>query len=247
MRINGLDNNQQPIIPQQNQMGGQPFGGGFNNQYNSPSQMQPQMGGLSLEKQPNANGVVCLNKGEGITLTKMNPYLTQVKCGLGWDFNNMSGLQFDLDVSVFELDYNGRVFNGNSICFYGQQVSPDGAIRHSGDNRTGVGDGDDESLTIQLSNVNPAVTKLLFVVTIDKAIERQQRFSMVRNAYIRIVDTTTNRELSRFDLSQQFGNSTALIMGSLDRVGTDWKFNAISTEEIQDLRGLCMRYGVAVG
>lgn len=144
------------------------------------------------------------------------------------------------------LGSDGKVIGDDWFVFYGQPNSPDGAIQHSGDNRTGAGAGDDETIHINLPQVNPNVQKIIFVVTINEALEHGYNFSQVANAYVRIVNNTTNSELFRFQLTEYYSNVTAMVVGELYRHNGQWKFNPVGDGVSKDLAGLCEMYGVAV-
>lgn len=209
---------------------------------------QPQAQGLQLgggSQAPTVAPVILggglnLSKGSRLDLTKSNPGLDRILVGLGWD---LGGTGFDLDVEAFGLNSNGKVVSPAYITFYNQPLSPCGAIKHNGDNRTGVGDGDDETLSIQLSKVSPDVQKIVFVVTINEAMAKNQNFGQVNNAYIRIVDEATVQQVCRFDLTEDYSTSISLIVGEVYRNGSDWKFNAVGTGSTADLGGLCSQYG----
>ena len=213
----------------------------------------PQLGGglqLGRTAQPEATptpastgGGLQLTKGAKLDLTKGNPGLDKILVGLGWDTNNAGGQDFDLDVEVFLLGTNDKVVSPAHVVFYNNLTSPDGAVRHNGDNRTGQGDGDDEAVSISLSALSQDVQKIVFAVTIDQAIARQQNFGQVSNAYIRIVNEATGQELCRFDLSEDYSTSISLKAGEVYRHNGEFKFGATGTGSTNDLAGLCAEYG----
>ena len=169
-----------------------------------------------------------LQKGGNINLSKEAPGLTQVKVGLGWDVNQYdTGGDFDLDVSVAMLGANGKLINEQSFVFYNNLQDPTGSVKHSGDNRTGVGSGDDETVDVNLATVPAEVETIRFAVTIHEAEARRQNFGMVHNAYIRILDPANNNEIARYDLTEDFSTETCVIPGELYRHGADWKFRAV--------------------
>lgn len=209
-------------------------------------------GGLNLGRQPEApaptpaptvGGGLSLQKGAKMDLTKGNPGLDRILVGLGWDVNASGGQDFDLDVEVFALGADGRVVDPSHVIFYNNLVSPDGAIRHNGDNRTGQGQGDDETVSVQLSQLSQQVQKIVFAVTIDQAIARQQNFGQVNNAYIRIVNEATGQEIYRFDLTEDYSTSISLKAGEVYRHNGEFKFGATGTGSASDLAGLCVEYG----
>jgi tellurium resistance protein TerD len=147
--------------------------------------------------------------------------------GLGWDSNSSStGESFDLDASVFLVGANGKIPNDNHFVYYNNLKSPDGAVTHTGDNLTGAGDGDDEKIQIDLSNISPDVNEISFVVTIHHADTRRQNFGQVRNSYIRILDQA-NVELVKYELDEDFSIETAVEFGRIYKRNDEWKFEAV--------------------
>lgn len=185
---------------------------------------------------------VHLKKGQKFAITGNGNQLTTIKLGLGWDVTNQA---CDLDASAFMLGADGRVIGDEWFVFYGQPTSPDGSIRHSGDSN-GEGTGDDETITVSLNQVNNNVQRVAFIVTIDEALSRGLNFSMVRNAYVRVLNADNNAELARFDLTDYYSNVTSMVVGELYRHNGEWKFNPVGDGTASDLAGLCARYGVNV-
>lgn len=189
--------------------------------------------------------VINLSKGQKIDLTKTNPGLKNVLVGLGWDTNRYSGGEdFDLDASAFIVDVNGKAFNEKSFIFYNNLQSEEGSVIHTGDNRTGDGDGDDEQLLVKLPIVPNAVQKVVFTVTIHDADQRKQNFGQVSNAFIRIVNEDTNEEIVRYDLGEDFSIETALVVGEIYRHNNEWKFNAIGSGFQGGLASLITEFGL---
>lgn len=188
-----------------------------------------------------------LSKGQKVDLTKGNPGLDKILAGLGWDTNKYDGgHDFDLDVSVFLTGASGHVESDGNFVFYNNPQDPSGSVVHSGDNRTGEGEGDDEAVTITLSKVPADVQKISFTVTIHEADTRSQNFGQVENAYIRIVDLATNTELIRYDLGEDYSIETAIVMGELYRHGSEWKFSAVGAGFSGGLEALCRNFGLSV-
>lgn len=188
-----------------------------------------------------------LSKGQKIDLTKTNPGLKNVLAGLGWDTNKYDGgKDFDLDTSVFMTGASGKVENEKNFVFYNNPQDPAGSVVYGGDNRTGAGDGDDETLKIDLSKVPADVQKISFTVTIHEAKERGQNFGQVSNAYIRIVNDENGEELIRYDLGEDFSVETAIVVAELYRHNGEWKFNAIGSGFQGGLHALCLNFGVNV-
>lgn len=169
-----------------------------------------------------------IKKGERINLAKEAPGLKKVGVGLGWDANvTDTGGEFDLDASVFMLGENGKIPEDEYFVFYNNLLSPDGSIKHLGDSRTGEASGDDETIEINLTQINPAIQELIFVVTIHEADQRRQNFGQVRNSFIRIYDSETNTEVTRYDLEEDFSRETSVEFGRLYRKDGSWRFQAV--------------------
>lgn len=198
----------------------------------------------------NLNKGISLSKGEKISLTKaatdlgVTGALDNLTIGLGWDVNNFTGAAFDLDASAFLLAANDKVLNNSGFIFYGQPSDTVGSVKHTGDNKTGEGDGDDEQLKVCLSKVPTEIEKIIFTVTIYECKTRNQTFGQVKNAFIRVVDDNSGREIIRYDLSEDFSTQTALVVGELYRHNGEWKFNAVGSGFPDDLSSFCARYGV---
>lgn len=188
---------------------------------------------------------VSLSKGQKVDLTKNNPSLTTALVGLGWDVQKYDGsTDFDLDASIFLLDGTGNVSGADDFVFYGNPTGGNSSITHSGDNKTGEGDGDDETVTINIGAIPSNIEKIAFTVTIHEAEERRQNFGMVSNAYIRVLNQDSNEELVRFDLGEDFSIETAVVVAELYRHNGDWKFNAIGAGYQGGLKALCTSFGL---
>ncbi|ASR48889.1 MULTISPECIES: TerD family protein [Paenibacillus] len=187
-----------------------------------------------------------LSKGQKIDLTKTNPGLSKITVGLGWDTNKYDGgKDFDLDVSVFLANADGKVETEKNFVFFNNPQNENGSVVHTGDNRTGDGDGDDEQIKVDLSSVPANVEKIAFTITIYEAQERSQNFGQVSRAYARIVNEANNEELVRFDLGEDFSIETGVVVGELYRHSGEWKFNAIGSGYQDGLAGLTRDYGLA--
>ena len=189
---------------------------------------------------------VSLVKGGNVSLTKEEPGIESIMVGLGWDARSTDGSDFDLDASCFLLNASGKVRSDSDFIFYNNLKSACGAVEHTGDNRTGVGDGDDEAINVELSRIPADVSKLAFTVTIHEADQRRQNFGMVSNAFIRIVNRKTGREVARFDLSEDASTNTAIIFGEVYRHNNEWKFRAVGQGYDGGLGPLARNYGVNV-
>ena len=189
---------------------------------------------------------VSLQKGQKVSLTKDNPGLKKVVVGLGWDVNAFDTGDFDLDAAAFLLNDTGRVGSSSDFVFYGNLSHPSGSVVHQGDNLTGVGDGDDEQIKIDLSKVPDNITKIAFTVTIYEPEQRKQNFGQVNNAFIRIYNEENGEEMLRYDLGEDFSIETAAVFGELYKSGSEWKFNAIGSGFQGGLAALCANFGVDV-
>ena len=190
---------------------------------------------------------ISLIKGQNISLSKTDPNLKNVLVGLGWDTRSTDGQDFDLDTSVFMATENGKVPSDRHFIFYNQLVSPCGGVEHTGDNLTGDGDGDDESVIVRLDKVESNIKSLFITVTIHDAEARRQNFGQVSNAFVRIVNNDTSEEIVRFDLSEDYSTETAMVFGEIYRHNGEWKFRAIGQGYTGGLYSLCQQYGVNVG
>ena len=191
---------------------------------------------------------VNLKKGQKVSLTKGNPGLSKVVVGLGWDVNQFdTGGDFDLDASAYLLTDAGKISRQEDFIFYGNLTHPTGCVSHQGDNLTGVGEGDDEQIKVDLSLVPANISKIAFVATIYDAETRRQNFGQVNNAFIRVYDESNGNEILRYDLGEDFSIETAVIFGELYKNGSEWKFNAIGSGYQGGLAAICAAYGVDVG
>ena len=191
--------------------------------------------------------MISLFKGQKIDLTKGNPKLSKILVGLGWDTKKYDGgYDFDLDAAAFLLGSNGKVQSDSDFVFYNNLRHSSGAVQHMGDNLTGAGDGDDEQIRVDLSKLPANIDKVAFTVTIHEADTRRQNFGQVSNAFIRIVDESSGKELIRYDLGEDFSIETAVVVGELYRHSGEWKFNAIGSGFKGGLRALCQNFGVNV-
>lgn len=190
---------------------------------------------------------ISLQKGGNVSLTKTDPGLTNVQVGLGWDARSTDGAAFDLDASVFLVGDDGKVLSDGHFVFYNQKTSPDGAVIHAGDNTTGAGEGDDETVTINLPGVEAGVKRVVFAVTIHEAESRKQNFGMVRNAFMRVLNKDSGTELARYDLSEDYSTETAMIFGEIYRSGEEWKFKAVGQGFSGGLSALAKDHGVNIG
>jgi tellurium resistance protein TerD len=190
---------------------------------------------------------VSLSKGGNVSLSKEAPGLRAVLVGLGWDVRTTTGADFDLDASALVVGTDGKILSDRHFVFFNNLTSPDGSVEHTGDNLTGEGEGDDEVIKVNLSGVPGEVDKVVVAVSIYDAEGRGQSFGQVRNAFIRVVNQDDNKEITRYDLSEDASTETAMIFGELYRNGPEWKFRAVGQGYTTGLRGIAQDYGVNVG
>lgn len=189
---------------------------------------------------------VSLQKGGNVSLTKTDATLKKLVVGLGWNVRATDGAGFDLDAMAFCLGENGRVRNDNDFIFYNNLQSLDGTVKHTGDNRTGDGDGDDESLIFELDGIPADIKRIVIAVNIHDAKERGQNFGQVSDAFIRCVNAESDNEIARFDLSEDASTETAMIFGEIYRHNGEWKFKAIAQGYKDGLAALATSYGVNI-
>lgn len=178
-----------------------------------------------------------LQKGQKIDLRKSNPGLSSIMIGLGWDPVKSGGgflkslmggnQEVDCDASVFMINNQGKLESNKDLIYFGNLKSENNAVIHTGDNVTGDGAGDDEQILVDLDKVPAHVSKLLFVVNIYNCVARKQHFGMIKNAFIRVVDKTSKKEVARYNLSDDYSTKTALVVGTIYRQGNSWQFSAV--------------------
>jgi tellurium resistance protein TerD len=189
---------------------------------------------------------VPLSKGGNINLTKTDSTLKNIVVGLGWDVRETDDETFDLDASILMVKADGKVRSDSDFIFYHQKDSACGAIHHTGDNRTGAGDGDDETIHVFLEKVPADIQKLIIGVSIYEAEKKRQNFGQVLNAFVRLVNKDTNEEVTRYDLSENASMDTAMIFGEIYRYEGEWKFKAVGQGFKGGLAELVRQHGVNV-
>lgn len=189
---------------------------------------------------------ISLQKGGNLSLTKVAPTLKEILIGLGWEARSTNGVEFDLDASMFMVGENGKVRSDADFVFYGQLCSSCGSVEHTGDNRTGAGDGDDEAIKVYLDKVPSSIHRLVIAVTIHDAEARKQNFGMVKGAFVRLANLETDVEVTRFDLSEDYSTETAMIFGEIYRHNGEWKFKAVGQGYAGGLHALAIQHGVDV-
>ena len=189
---------------------------------------------------------ISLTKGGNVNLSKEAPDLTQMTIGLGWEPRATDGQDFDLDAIAFLLNDAGKVRNDQDFIFFNNLKSSDSSVEHTGGNRTGEGDGDDEAIKVNLANVPSDVTKIAVCAIIYEGQARNQNFGQVADAFIRVVNDNGNTEIARYDLSEDSSTETAMIFGEIYRHNGEWKFRAVGQGFSGGLGPLAASYGVAV-
>ncbi len=193
---------------------------------------------------------VSLQKGQKVSLTKESAGLSQVLVGLGWDevqqkrgfFGMKQQQDIDCDASAILL-INGKLSGNGDLVYFGNLQHKSRMVQHMGDNLTGAGDGDDEQILIDLAGMPKQYDRIVIVVNIYDAVRRKQHFGMIRNAFIRLVDGKTNREMCRYNLTEDYSGMTAMIFGEIYRYNGEWKFSAVGQgTNDPSLGDLCKRY-----
>lgn len=190
---------------------------------------------------------VRLSKGQKVDLTKSNPNLKEIIVGLGWASNPAaSSYNFDLDASAFLIGSNGKVKDESDFVFYNNPSGAQGSVKHSGDNKKGSGEGDDEQIHINLSAVPASIERVSFTITINDAQMKRQSFGDINNAYVRILNASTNELLLKYELGEEFSIETAIVAAEIYRHAGEWKFNAIGSGFQGGLAALCHNFGLEV-
>ena len=177
---------------------------------------------------------ISLQKGQKVSLTKESAGLSRIVVGLGWDEapSTRGGLfapkpkPIDCDASAIMLQ-GGKLRASGDVIYFANLRHKTGTVQHMGDNLTGAGDGDDEQIVIDLEHIPSEYDRIVIVVNIYQAAQRNQHFGMIRNAFIRLVDAKTNREMCKYNLTENYQDMTAMIFGEVYRHNGEWKFNAI--------------------
>ena len=187
--------------------------------------------------------------GDDINIMQKDPLIKNLMIGAGWDVNAFESDVLDLDLSAFFLNFNGVTRMDSDFLYFNNRDIMDGQVKHNGDSRTGAGDGDDESISINLQGVPFDILRIVFVITIYKGDEKAQSLNMVRNAYIRVLNMDTTQEILRYNLKDvlEEKNGTTLIVGSLNREGPKWHFTPLGEFSEGGLKAICEKYGLIVG
>jgi tellurium resistance protein TerD len=190
-----------------------------------------------------------VKKGDSVNLTKIDPTMRQLIIGVGWDVKSFEGERVDMDASAFLLNRDGETREDEDFVFYNNLKACEGAVRHTGDNRTGAGDGDDETIFVDLNGIPFDIEQVVFVVSIYQGDQKDQRFTQVRNTFLRVVNQETGNEICRFDIdvhAQDSPESTAMIVASIVREGPKWVFYALGELVDGGLPAVATKYGIIV-
>lgn len=187
-------------------------------------------------------------KGDDINLTQKDPTLTKISVGVGWDLNAFDTEAIDLDVSCFMLDKTDMTVKDEDFIFYNNMAALDESIVHNGDNRTGAGEGDDETISIDLNAVPYEVQKIMFTLSIYRGAEKDQTLGKLRNSYIRLVNASNSQEVLRYDLTEDVAghSETGMLVASLNREGPKWHFVAVGECVEGGLAKIATDYGMTV-
>lgn len=186
--------------------------------------------------------------GDDLNLTAKDPTMHKILIGAGWDLNVFNAEALDLDISMFMLGRDGLTRVDEDFIFYNQPSAFEGGVKHGGDSRTGAGDGDDESILIDLHSVPFDVHNILFTLTIYKGVEKNQNMGMVRNAYFRLVNAVNEMEILRYELTKDLEDKTdsGMIVASLYREGPKWHFKPVAEFMPGGLKDIAQRYGLTI-
>lgn len=189
-----------------------------------------------------------LVKGENTVLASADKPMGTIVVGLGWDPRKQEGTKFDLDANALMLGEDGKVINNEGIIYFGQKESACKSITHKGDNLTGEGEGDDETIEMNLNTIPENVKEVLIHVVIHQAAERGQNFGQVDNAFVRVFDKEdeANTEI-RYDLAEDFSAQTVVNFARIYRHNGGWKMKAIGEGQVATLRSMAETYGVQFG
>ncbi len=189
-----------------------------------------------------------IDEGDDINLLAKDPTLSKIIVGAGWDINTFDTDSIDLDISLFLLNRDNKTRNDNDFVFYNQPETLDGGITHNGDSRTGAGDGDDESILIDLHAVPFDIIDIAVVMSIYKGYEKEQALESVRNTYVRILNAENSFELMRFEIGKLFEDKTetGAVIGMIRREGPKWHFKADIEFVPGGLSELARRYDIII-
>ena len=189
--------------------------------------------------------VELVKRGKTVELTK-GGNLTKINVALGWRENNTGGYDFDPDVSAFLVQKDGKVMDDGDFIFYGNLKHHTGAVVHSGDDRTGAKEGDNEVISVDFSKIAANVDRIVFTVTIYEAERRNQNFGMMLDSYVRLDNAETGEPLLKYELGEDFSLETGVIVCELYKHNGNWKFTATGAPFTGGLAYLVKTFGLEV-
>lgn len=188
--------------------------------------------------------MISLEKGQKINLSKDGDSLDNITVKLSWDTKKLNGgYDYDLDMQAFCLGEDGLIHDNLDFIFYNNLKHPSGALKHLGDNLNGEGN---EVIIAKLNSMPESISKIVFTTNMNDAVERNQNFGQVAEAFISLVDEDTKKEVIKYDIKEEFSIETALIAFEVERVDGTWKLNAIGSGFDGGLRELCTKFGLSV-
>lgn len=225
--------------------------------HNIPPQADPLLDGAepasrqAIEPEEGVNPYAVeehlLQRGDYYDIRQKIPQLNLITIGAGWDHKAFEEDPLDIDLSCFLLNKADQTREDQDFVFYNNDKACEGAVRHNGDSRNGAGDGDDESISIDLNGIPFDVLKIVFTLTIYNAEEREHRMGTVRNLYLRLVNHADQNEIFRFQLSEEeYAGMTGIKVGELVREGPKWYFNALGEPISGGLGGIATQYGLII-
>ena len=188
---------------------------------------------------------ISLEKGGSISLSKTDDGLKKVLFGAGWDLNEGAGANFDLDISAV-LRTGSEIANPQHFVFYNNLKSPCESVALSGDNQTGDGEGDDESISVDLEKIPNDIESILFAISIHEADERNQNFGQVKNSFVHLQNQATGKEIVSYNLAEEFSNETLIIVGEIVKKSGEWIFEAKAEGWAGGLKGFLKEMGLEV-
>jgi len=189
-----------------------------------------------------------VNKGEDVNLTVKDPTMSSIVVGVGWEQNAFEGDVLDVDVSCFLLGKDGKTRRDSDFIFYNNESDGDESVMHNGDSRTGAGEGDDESISIDLNKIPYEVTKVMFTFSIYKGEEKEQYLSHMKKGYLRVINAANSQEMLRYDLNEDVEGMhvTGMLVGVLKREGPKWHFEALGKPIEGGLGAIATEYDIMV-
>jgi len=215
---------------------------GNNNSYANSKRFVEEIADVHYADEPRNK----LNKGDELNLTGKDPAINEIMAGIGWDLKGFDSDPPDLDASIFLLNAQNKTRQDDDFIFYNALTGCDGAVQHLGDSRTGAGEGDDEMIKITLNVLPFDVVKIVFVLSIYNLDLNDHNFSMVKNAYFRLVNESTQSELFRYELDDELQDNEGLIIGEMERIGAEWHFKAVGETIEGGLSKIADDYGIIV-